>query len=64
MFRKVKRFLADVLIELKKTTWPSRQDVIATTIVTIVMVSIVTSFLWVVDMALARVLNLIFSMAG
>ena len=64
MFRKIKRFLSDVVIELKKTTWPSKEDVIGTTIVTIVMTGVVTTFLWVVDMALARVLNLIFRVTG
>ncbi len=64
MFRKIKRFLSDVVIELKKTTWPSREDVIGTTIVTIVMVAFVTTFLWIVDMLLARALNFIFSVSG
>jgi preprotein translocase subunit SecE len=64
MFKKVKRFLSDVVIELKKTTWPSKKDVIGITIVTCVMVAIVTAFLWVVDLALGRILNLVFRMTG
>lgn len=63
MFGKVKRFLGDVSIELKKTTWPSKKDVIGTTMVTCIMVGIVTAFLWVVDLGLIRILNVIFKIA-
>jgi preprotein translocase subunit SecE len=63
MFGKVKRFFGDVTIELKKTTWPTKKDVIGTTIVTCVMVSIVTAFLWVVDLGLVRILSVIFKIA-
>lgn len=63
MFGKVKRFFGDVTIELKKTTWPTKKDVIGTTIVTCVMVSIVTAFLWVVDLGLIRILGVIFKIA-
>ena len=60
MIGKVKRFFADVSIELKKTTWPTKKDVIGTTMVTCIMVGIVTAFLWIVDLGLIRVLNVIF----
>lgn len=63
MFGKVKRFFGDVSIELKKTTWPSKKDVIGTTMVTCVMVGVVTVFLWIVDLGLIRILNLIFKIA-
>jgi preprotein translocase subunit SecE len=59
-FGKVKRFFGDVVIELKKTTWPSRKDVIGLTIVVIVMVAVVSAFLWVVDLGLSRLLEIIF----
>jgi preprotein translocase subunit SecE len=60
MFGKVKRFFNDVSIELKKTTWPTKKDVIGTTMVTCIMVGIVAAFLWVVDLGLIRLLNFIF----
>ena len=63
MIGKVKRFFGDVTIELKKTTWPSKKDVIGTTMVTCIMVGIVTAFLWVVDLGLIRILNLVFNLA-
>jgi len=63
MIGKVKRFFGDVTIELKKTTWPTKKDVIGTTMVTCIMVGIVTTFLWVVDLGLIRILNLVFKIA-
>ena len=61
MFRRIKRFFADVAIELKKTTWPTKTDVIWTTVVTCIMVAVVTAFLAIVDIALSKALTFIFS---
>jgi preprotein translocase subunit SecE len=61
MFGKIKRFLSDVIIELKKTTWPTKTDVLWITIVTSIMVGIVTAFLWIVDLGLSRLLSLVFT---
>ena len=52
-FHRWMKFLADVKIELKRTTWPGRTEVQNTTIVVIVTVFIFALFLGVVDYILS-----------
>lgn len=44
-----KKFFREVKIELKKVTWPNRQQLIAYTGVVFVAVVIVSSLIWVID---------------
>jgi preprotein translocase subunit SecE len=44
-----KKFYADVRIEMKKVTWPSRQEVVGTTVIVIIAVFILGIYLAVVD---------------
>ena len=48
----LRQFLGEVVLELKKTTWPSRREVYGTTLVVIVMVIVCSMFLWGVDLIL------------
>jgi preprotein translocase subunit SecE len=52
-------FLKDVRGELKKVTWPSKQEVINSTIVVIVCTLIIGIFLWLCDFAFSKILSLI-----
>jgi len=60
-FRKIRQFLSEVLVELKRTTWPSRKEVQGTTLVVIVTVFIFATFLFAVDYALSRGVTWIFA---
>jgi preprotein translocase subunit SecE len=62
--RRFRQFLIDVWAELKKTTWPGRQEVYGTTLVVIVTVLICAFFLWIVDLILNKGMEAIFSAAG
>jgi preprotein translocase subunit SecE len=53
------QFLRDVRIEMKKVIWPSRQEVINYTVVVIVTVTVVATFILALDMVLSRLLRLI-----
>ena len=63
-FRRLKQFLSDVWGELKKTTWPGKQEVYGTTLVVIVTVIICATFLWVVDLLLNRGMEMLFKVGG
>ena len=52
--KRLRQFLVEVWVELKKTTWPGRAEVTGTTMVVIVTVLICAAFLWVVDLLLNR----------
>jgi preprotein translocase subunit SecE len=54
---KVTTFLQEVQAETKKVTWPSRRDVLGSTMVVIVGVFIVASFLGIIDFALSLVIG-------
>ncbi|MDO9586134.1 MAG: preprotein translocase subunit SecE [Syntrophales bacterium] len=56
---KVKQFLSEAKAELKKVTWPTRKQAVASTAVVIVVVAIIAIFLSLVDLGLAKIIKLI-----
>ena len=62
--RRFKQFLVEVWVELKKTTWPSRQEVYGTTVVVIVTVIICALYLWIVDLFLNKSLSAVYRVFG
>ncbi|SEA83160.1 protein translocase subunit secE/sec61 gamma [Desulfuromusa kysingii] len=59
MIAKLNEFFANVKVEIKKVTWPSKKDTYASTTVVIVLVIICAVFLGGVDMILSRLIRLI-----
>ena len=59
-FQKARRFLTEVLVELKRTTWPTRREVQGTTLVVIVTVFVFSVFLFAVDYVLSQGVTWIF----
>jgi preprotein translocase subunit SecE len=53
MLAKVKQFVQDVQLEMKKVTWPSREELRGSTMVVIVMVILVSIFIGLVDRILS-----------
>ena len=49
----VKRFLREVKIELKKVTWPTRQQLMAYTAVVFIAVVLVSLMVWILDATFA-----------
>ena len=56
---KAAQFLREVKIELKKVTWPSRKETVASTAVVIILVFIVSAFLGLVDFGLSSLIRLV-----
>ncbi|MDA3903046.1 MAG: preprotein translocase subunit SecE [Desulfuromusa sp.] len=59
MIGKLNEFFANVKVELKKVTWPSKKDAYASTMVVIVLVMLSAVFLGGVDLILSRLIRLI-----
>jgi preprotein translocase subunit SecE len=59
MWLKVKAFFQEVSVELKKVSWPTREQTVSTTLVVIVVAFIVAFFLGIVDIILARLVGAI-----
>ena len=51
--QRTKQFYYDVRSEMKKVSWPGRQEVISTTLVVIIAVLFFGAYLGIVDAALA-----------
>jgi preprotein translocase subunit SecE len=54
---RLKEFVEEVLAEFRKVTWPSRQELVNSTVVVIVVTVVLAFFLGAVDIALARVVE-------
>ncbi len=59
VWSKASQFLREVKIELKKVTWPTRKETMASTAVVIILVFIVSAFLGLVDMGLSTLIGLV-----
>ena len=60
MFGKIIKSLKEVRAELTKVTWPTRQELIGSTIVTIVVTLLVSVFIGIVDRILTLAMKSIF----
>ena len=59
------QFLREVRVELSRVNWPSRQQMIAFTTVTVVTAGVLTGYVFVVDLAFSRtILVLIRELTG
>ncbi len=56
---KIKQFLTGSKVELKKVTWPTPKQTLASTSVVIIVVIIVSTFLGIVDFGLVKIVKLI-----
>ena len=55
----VRHFLSEAKGELKKVTWPTRKQAVASTAVVIVVVVVVSIFLSIVDFGLTKIIRII-----
>ena len=54
---RAREFVKEVLAEFRKVTWPSRQELVNSTVVVIVVTVVLAFFLGGVDIGLARVVE-------
>jgi preprotein translocase subunit SecE len=60
LVNRINFYIKDVVAELKKVTWASREELMGSTSVVIVLSLLLAGFLLVVDFILARIMNLLF----
>ena len=58
--QKIVKFLKEVRAELNKVTWPSKNEIIGSTIVTVIVSIILSIFIGVVDFMLDKGVRAIF----
>jgi preprotein translocase subunit SecE len=54
---RIREFVQEVLAEFRKVTWPSRQELINSTTIVIVVTVVLAFFLGGVDIALSKVVE-------
>ncbi len=63
-WKKMKTFLSEVRSELKKVTFPSRDEVLATTVVVVVTSVIFAFYLWLADIVIIPIYEGMIRMLG
>ncbi len=58
---KIIQFFREVRIEIKKISWPQRNETIASTSIVIIIVLVIGLFLGIVDVGLSRIIKIILS---
>ena len=61
MIEKTKKFTSDVVVEMKKVSWPTRNELKGSTMVVIVTVIIIAIFIGIVDRILSLGLERVLS---
>jgi preprotein translocase SecE subunit len=52
-----RQFLSDAKVELKKVTWPTRKELLSTTVIVIVLVLLIAFFLGIVDLGFVNIIK-------
>jgi len=60
MVEKVKSYLAETRVELKKVTWPNKQELKDATRVVVVASILLAIFIGIVDQILSSIIKLVF----
>ncbi|HCD08805.1 MAG TPA: preprotein translocase subunit SecE [Thermoanaerobacter sp.] len=57
--RKIVKFFKDIRTEMKKVTWPSRKTVITYTEIVLIVMALLTVFIFLIDSIFSYLLKLI-----
>ncbi len=52
--KQIKDFLAETRLEMRKVSFPSRDEVVATTVVVLITSTVFAVFLWISDIVIQR----------
>ena len=55
----ISEFLSETKVELKKVTWPTKQELIANTIVVIIAVVLCAALIWIIDSIFSMLFRMI-----
>ncbi len=58
LWQSAQQFFREVRIELKKVTWPSRKETVASTSVVLITVILIAFYLGIVDLGLSRLIKI------
>ena len=56
---KIKRYIQNVKTELKRVTWPSKKELYASTVIVLITLISISSYMWVCDNVFVRLFALL-----
>jgi preprotein translocase subunit SecE len=59
MIAKIKNFLSEVTVELKKVSWPSRNELIGSTIVVVISIAVMGAFIGICDFVFSKAIQVL-----
>ncbi|HEB84357.1 MAG TPA: preprotein translocase subunit SecE [Bacteroidetes bacterium] len=59
MFRRIAEYLKSVRVEMNKVTWPSREQLVESTGITLLLSLVLAIFVFLADMIISRLINLL-----
>jgi preprotein translocase subunit SecE len=59
MFARISSFINEVTVELKKVSWPTRSELIGSTIVVIISVAVMAVFIGICDFIFSKAVHMI-----
>ena len=59
IFRRLKKFFIEVEVEMKKVSWTTKKELIASTSVVVIAALLIALFVFLVDIPLSRLIELI-----
>ena len=63
MANKVTGFFKDVKLEMTKVSWPTKDELIGSTVIVLVSLAILSAFIGLCDVILSKIVNIIMTRA-
>lgn len=63
MANKVTHFFKDVKLEMTKVSWPTKDELIGSTVIVLVSLAILSGFIGLCDIILSKIVNIIMTRA-
>lgn len=60
MMKKIKQFIEDVRVEMKKVIWPEKDQLINSTVIVIIVSAIFTLFIFFADTIISRIIKILY----
>lgn len=61
---RITKYLKEVRAEIRKVTWPSRQEVLRLSAIVLIVLVVMSSFMAIVDFAFSRLMQAIISLGA
>jgi preprotein translocase subunit SecE len=62
MIGKIKEFSSNVVAEMKKVSWPTKEQLKESTVVVLVVCAVITSFITAIDQVMSAVITWVFKL--